>query len=290
MLTVSSGVATSVAVSADILRVMPSKAIELTAFDAYKKLLSHEGEDGKLKRPGPLLTALAGAAAGNTSTSSLCCRACIEVLGFSGCLHPHLNSSDTVGWRVLGQLRMPWEPEGPYRVSAGAASSFFGAENAVAARAPLAFPTPTPSPGISHFQMSEMLPPSPPTLPPPHPSPGPTRYQCYNLRFVCTSSTGCNAATSLCTHLSQWVGLGVGGRWWWQDSKEVLAVQACIKHRFYVGRAEGCHNGFQHATPSPLFPVLHISKYITITIYEIQFKTYNVYHIMCNIQFITYNS
>ena len=43
---------------------MPSKAIELTAFDAYKKLLSHEDADGNLKRPGPLLTALAGAAAG----------------------------------------------------------------------------------------------------------------------------------------------------------------------------------------------------------------------------------
>ena len=43
---------------------MPSKAIELTAFDAYKKLLSHEDANGKLKRPGPLLTALAGAAAG----------------------------------------------------------------------------------------------------------------------------------------------------------------------------------------------------------------------------------
>ncbi len=50
--------------NADILRVMPSKAIELAAFDAYKKLLSHEGDDGKLMRPGPLLTGLAGAAAG----------------------------------------------------------------------------------------------------------------------------------------------------------------------------------------------------------------------------------
>ncbi len=53
--------------SADILRVMPSKAIELAAFDAYKKMLSHEGDDGKLRRPGPLLTALAGAAAGAIS-------------------------------------------------------------------------------------------------------------------------------------------------------------------------------------------------------------------------------
>lgn len=51
---------------ADILRVMPSKAIELSAFDAYKKFLSHEDEQGKLKRPGPLLTALAGAAAGRS--------------------------------------------------------------------------------------------------------------------------------------------------------------------------------------------------------------------------------
>ncbi|KAA6425606.1 MAG: hypothetical protein FRX49_04503 [Trebouxia sp. A1-2] len=57
--------------SADILRVMPSKAIELAAFDAYKKLLSHEGDDGKLMRPGPLLTGLAGAAAGATSTVGL---------------------------------------------------------------------------------------------------------------------------------------------------------------------------------------------------------------------------
>ena len=53
--------------TADILRVMPSKAIELAAFDAYKKLLSHEGDDGKLMRPGPLLTGLAGAAAGAMS-------------------------------------------------------------------------------------------------------------------------------------------------------------------------------------------------------------------------------
>ncbi len=43
---------------------MPSKAIELAAFDAYKKLLSHEDENGKLMRPGPVFTALAGAAAG----------------------------------------------------------------------------------------------------------------------------------------------------------------------------------------------------------------------------------
>ena len=55
------------AVRADILRVMPSKAIELTAFDAYKKLLSHDDEDGKSKRPGPLLTGLAGAAAGRSA-------------------------------------------------------------------------------------------------------------------------------------------------------------------------------------------------------------------------------
>ena len=64
------------AVCADILRVMPSKAIELTAFDAYKKLLSHEDGDGKLKRPGPLLTGLAGAAAGSTSLS--CCHAYVR--------------------------------------------------------------------------------------------------------------------------------------------------------------------------------------------------------------------
>ena len=165
---------TCCSILADILRVMPSKAIELTAFDAYKKLLSHEGEDGKLKRPGPLLTALAGAAAGNISTSSSCCHACIGVLGASGCLHPHLNSNDTVGWRVLGQLCMPCVLEGPHRVSAGAASSLFGAENALAGSAPLASPTPTPSPGTSHFRMSEMLPPSPPTFPPPLPLPRPS--------------------------------------------------------------------------------------------------------------------
>lgn len=60
---------------------MPSKAIELTAFDAYKKLLSHEDEDGKLKRPGPLLTALAGAAAGGTSICALLCHLiCVKSL------------------------------------------------------------------------------------------------------------------------------------------------------------------------------------------------------------------
>ena len=72
--------------AADILRVMPSKAIELAAFDAYKKLLSHTDPDGKLMRPGPLLTGLAGAMAGNTifsraqgvrvpvPTGTWCCR------------------------------------------------------------------------------------------------------------------------------------------------------------------------------------------------------------------------
>lgn len=49
---------------------MPSKAIELSAFDAYKKFLSREDEHGKLKRPGPLLTGLAGAAAGNQLTGT----------------------------------------------------------------------------------------------------------------------------------------------------------------------------------------------------------------------------
>ena len=56
---------TCMCLCADILRVMPSKAIELTCFDAYKRLLSHKDEEGKLCRPGPLLTGLAGAAAGN---------------------------------------------------------------------------------------------------------------------------------------------------------------------------------------------------------------------------------
>ena len=60
----------------DILRVMPSKAIELAAFDAYKKLLSHEDANGKVMRPGPLFTGLAGAAAGIHCHSVTPCMRC----------------------------------------------------------------------------------------------------------------------------------------------------------------------------------------------------------------------
>lgn len=67
---------------ADILRVMPSKAIELAAFDAYKKLLSREDEEGRLMRPGPLLTGLAGAAAG-----ALPCLMCPDGTPALGCSH-----------------------------------------------------------------------------------------------------------------------------------------------------------------------------------------------------------
>ena len=80
----------------DILRVMPSKAIELSAFDAYKKLLSHHDEDGQLKRPGPLLTGLAGAAAGrgcllSMQNMSMC------LLTFQACgLSPKLLCIPTV--------------------------------------------------------------------------------------------------------------------------------------------------------------------------------------------------
>lgn len=53
---------------ADVLRTMPSKAIELASFDLYKKLLSVNGEG---KAPGGLVTSLAGAMAGITSTVAM---------------------------------------------------------------------------------------------------------------------------------------------------------------------------------------------------------------------------
>ena len=50
---------------ADILRTMPSKAIELSAFDLYKRLLGGRDAAGKPKGPGGAATALAGAMAGS---------------------------------------------------------------------------------------------------------------------------------------------------------------------------------------------------------------------------------
>lgn len=74
---------------------MPSKAIELTAFDAYKKLLSHKDEEGTLKRPGPLLTGFAGAAAGihallsqGLMTTPLC--TCLAVTWLHDYTHVHM--------------------------------------------------------------------------------------------------------------------------------------------------------------------------------------------------------
>jgi hypothetical protein len=53
--------------SADIIRVIPSKAIELAAFDLYKSLLTRHTSH----KPGPLFTGLAGAAAGATASIGL---------------------------------------------------------------------------------------------------------------------------------------------------------------------------------------------------------------------------
>lgn len=52
------------AVRADILRTMPSKAIELSAFDLYKRLLGGKDAAGAPKGPSGAATALAGALAG----------------------------------------------------------------------------------------------------------------------------------------------------------------------------------------------------------------------------------
>ena len=55
------------ALAADIIRVIPSKAVELAAFDIFKGLLATTNEEtGKVSRPGALLTGLAGAAAGQS--------------------------------------------------------------------------------------------------------------------------------------------------------------------------------------------------------------------------------
>ena len=67
---------------ADIIRVIPSKAVELAAFDIFKGMLASTNEEtGKVSRPGALLTGLAGAAAGlslalpKSKTRVLLCRA-----------------------------------------------------------------------------------------------------------------------------------------------------------------------------------------------------------------------
>lgn len=89
---------------ADILRVMPSKAIELSAFDAYKKFLSREDEHGKLKRPGPLLTGLAGAAAGDFKEHAIC-------------FAKHTNTGDS--YRLISQtFAQPSWPEEVWQSSA----------------------------------------------------------------------------------------------------------------------------------------------------------------------------
>lgn len=53
-----------VSARADVLRVMPSKAIEFTAFDAYKKVLCRRDKATGTKTCGPLSSAVAGGAAG----------------------------------------------------------------------------------------------------------------------------------------------------------------------------------------------------------------------------------
>lgn len=85
---------------ADIIRVIPSKAVELAAFDIFKGLLASTNEEtGKVSRPGALLTGLAGAAAGQlldhaqekpTSAAVLSCigwqaRLLVALLNTSAC-------------------------------------------------------------------------------------------------------------------------------------------------------------------------------------------------------------
>lgn len=49
----------------DVLRTMPSKAIELTSYDVYKRFLSHTDlRTGKKRPPGPVASFMAGALAG----------------------------------------------------------------------------------------------------------------------------------------------------------------------------------------------------------------------------------
>ncbi|KAK9789573.1 hypothetical protein WJX73_002973 [Symbiochloris irregularis] len=52
---------------ADVLRTMPSKAIELASYDLYKRLLSRKDHTGRRRSPGPVASTVAGAAAGMTS-------------------------------------------------------------------------------------------------------------------------------------------------------------------------------------------------------------------------------
>ena len=52
---------------ADVLRTMPSKAIELSAFDLYKRLLSRRDAETGLRKPaGGIATSVAGALAGTS--------------------------------------------------------------------------------------------------------------------------------------------------------------------------------------------------------------------------------
>ena len=52
---------------ADVLRTMPSKAIELASFDMYKKTLGRLRPGGSSSHPGGLATGFAGALAGAQS-------------------------------------------------------------------------------------------------------------------------------------------------------------------------------------------------------------------------------
>ncbi|CAK0749761.1 hypothetical protein CVIRNUC_001936 [Coccomyxa viridis] len=56
---------------ADVLRTMPSKAIELASFDMYKKTLGRLRPGGSSSHPGGLATGFAGALAGLTSTLAM---------------------------------------------------------------------------------------------------------------------------------------------------------------------------------------------------------------------------
>lgn len=59
--------------SADVLRTMPSKAIELASFDMYKKTLGRLRPGGSSSHPGGLATGFAGALAGaHTHCMPLC--------------------------------------------------------------------------------------------------------------------------------------------------------------------------------------------------------------------------
>ena len=53
---------------ADVLRTMPSKAIELASFDMYKKTLGRLRPGGDSSHPGGLATGVAGAFAGACNT------------------------------------------------------------------------------------------------------------------------------------------------------------------------------------------------------------------------------